>query len=135
MIDIENAMFDYLAKAIRTQFPIAVKAEYSATSATMPCVTIEQKDNSIVQSAVSTNNIENQVKVMFEVNIYTNDAQKEKTAKKIRNYVDDLFIAKGFMRTMSQPTPNLLDATVYRITTRYTATVCDLGNDDYLICK
>lgn len=134
MIDLEGYVFDKVATATRRQFSgISVKAEYTPEAADMPCVTIEQKDNYVAKSAMSGENIENIASVMFEVNVYTNDgATRKKSAKSIMSYVDSLMSAEGFVRTMLQPIPNLLDATVYRLTARYTARISRHG-DDYVI--
>ena len=134
MIDLEGYVFDYVATATRSQFSgISVKAEYTPESAEMPCVTIEQKDNYVAKANMSGERIENVVSVMFEVNVYTNDgATRKKSAKSIMSYVDGLMSAKGFVRTMLQPIPNLLDATVYRLTARYTARIAE-NSTDYVI--
>lgn len=133
MIDLEGYVFNAVATATRTQFPgIEVKAEYDPSAAKMPCVTIEQKDNYVAKGAIG-GAIENQVNVMFEVNVYTNDgATRKKSAKSIMTYVDSQMVAQGFVRTMLQPIPNLLDATVFRLTARYTARITQHG-DDYVI--
>lgn len=131
MIDLESYVFDYVAKATRTQFSgIAVKSEYTPEEGVMPCVTVECKDNYVVRANISGDRIENVSNVMYEVNVYTNDgATRKKTAKSIMSYVDGLMSAKGFVRTMLQPVPNLMDATVFRYTARYSARITQHGND------
>lgn len=139
MIDIEGYVFDYVATATRSQFSgISVKSEYTPGQGKMPCVTVEQKDNFVVKNAISGERIENLASMMFEVNVYTNDGDtRKKSAKSIMSYVDGLMTAKGFVRTMLQPIPNLMDATIFRITARYTAQVTmhtdSSGNIDYVI--
>lgn len=124
MIDLENDIFDYAAKALRAAHTgIDVAAEYVEMPAKFPHVSIVEADNRILER-MRTNNIENAVSVMYEVNIYSNKASGKKSeAKAIANTLDDVLSGIGFTRTFREQVPNLRDATIYRIVCRYEAVI------------
>ena len=124
MIDIENDVFDFIAKSLRAQFPeLTVISDFIIAPAQFPVVTLVEADNRILQR-VRTENIENGVSVMYEMNIYSNKATGKKSeAKSIANVADALFTEIGFTRTFRQQIPNVKDATIYRIVCRYEAVI------------
>ena len=130
MIDLENDIFDYAAKALRAAHTgIDVAAEYVELPAKFPHVSIVEADNRILER-MRTNNIENAASVMYEVNIYSNKASGKKSeAKAITNTLDDVLSSIGFTRTFREQVPNLRDATIYRIVCRYEAVI----DKDYVI--
>ena len=124
MIDLENDIYDYAAKALRSAHTgIDVAAEYVEMPAKFPHVSIVEADNRILER-MRTNNIENAIQSMFEVNIYSNKASGKKSeAKAIANTLDDVLSGIGFTRTFREQVPNLRDATIYRIVCRYEAVI------------
>lgn len=124
MIDLENDIYDYAAKALRAAHTgIDVAAEYVEMPAKFPHVSIVEADNRILER-MRTNNIENAIQSMFEVNIYSNKASGKKSeAKAIANTLDDVLSGIGFTRTFREQVPNLRDATIYRIVCRYEAVI------------
>lgn len=124
MIDLENDIYDYVAKALRAAHTgIDVAAEYVEMPAKFPHVSIVESDNRILDR-MRTNNIENAIQSMFEVNIYSNKASGKKSeAKAIANTLDDVLSGIGFTRTFREQVPNLRDATIYRIVCRYEAVI------------
>lgn len=124
MIDLENDIYDYAAKALRAAHTgIDVAAEYVEMPAKFPHVSIVEADNRVLER-MRTNNIENAVSVMYEVNIYSNKASGKKSeAKAIANTLDDVLSGIGFTRTFREQVPNLRDATIYRIVCRYEAVI------------
>lgn len=124
MIDLENDIFDYAAKALRAAHTgIDVAAEYVEMPAKFPHVSIVEADNRIL-TRMRTNNIENAVSVMYECNIYSNKASGKKSeAKAIANTLDDVLSGIGFTRTFREQVPNLRDATIYRIVCQYEAVI------------
>ena len=124
MIDLENDIYDYAAKALRAAHTgIDVAAEYVEMPAKFPHVSIVEADNRIL-TRMRTNNIENAIQSMFEVNIYSNKASGKKSeAKAIANTLDDAMSGIGFTRTFREQVPNLRDATIYRIVCRYEAVI------------
>lgn len=124
MIDLENDIYDYVAKALRAAHTgIDVAAEYVEMPAKFPHVSIVEADNRVLER-MRTNNIENAIQSMFEVNIYSNKASGKKSeAKAIANTLDDVLSGIGFTRTFREQVPNLRDATIYRIVCRYEAVI------------
>ena len=79
MIDVENVIFTRLATAIRSAFSgISVYGEYIETPASFPCVTVVEADNRVLESTRDLSGVEHYAKVMYEINVYTNDANGRK---------------------------------------------------------
>lgn len=125
MIDIENELFNTIETALKGQYPsIYVAGEYVRSPSSFPCVLIMEMDNTMYRNSQTTENSENHVSVMYEVNVYSNKSKGKKSeCKEIAAFVDNEFQKLGFTRTMLNPIPNMEDATIYRITGRYTAVV------------
>ena len=122
MIDIENMLFTKM----KTNLPEGVKAGtmYSSVQSTFPYVTLAVMDNSIYDKFIDSGRIENAVEIMVEVNVYSNKTSgKKEECKALIQNIDDTLSGLGLVRSFCQPTPNLEDATVYRITARYRAVV------------
>ena len=124
MIDLESDIFSYVANALREEFPgVFVSGEYVETPARFPAVTIVEADNRVLRR-MRTEEIENAVSSLFEVNIYSNRASGKKAeAKLIANAVDEKMASIGYTRTFREQIPNLKDATIYRIVCRYEAVI------------
>lgn len=132
MIDIENNVFTELATAIRTAYPAAsVYGEYVEVPATFPSVSIVEADNRVVERTRDLDGVEHYAQLMYEINIYTNDASGKKTkAKAIAELIDGIMSEMLFTRTFRGQTPNV-DRSIYRISLRYEAIVSeaiDQGN-------
>lgn len=134
MIDVENDVFNAVATALRTaHVGIWVAGEYVDSPAKFPAVTIVEADNRIFER-MRTRKIENAVRVMYEVQIFSNKASGKKAeAKEIANTADGVFASLGFTRTMRSQVANIKDATIYRIVCRYEAVVGENGENKYLI--
>lgn len=135
MIDVENDIYTIVATALREQFPgIFVSGEYVPSPASFPAVTLVEADN-YVDVSMSTVNIEDCAVVMYALSVYSNKTNgKKQEAKKIADFADEQMRKLGFTRTSRVPVPNLADATIYRLESRYEA-VIGYGNQDntYLI--
>ena len=125
MINVENEIFDIVAKAIRTAFNGAyVVGEYVKSPSKFPCVSIVEMDNSVYDRTQTSGSVENHADVTYEVNIYSNKTSGKKSeCKAIAALIDNEFATLGLSRTMLQPIPNGDDATIYRITGRYKGVV------------
>jgi hypothetical protein len=137
MIDCEFELFTEVATALRASFDgIYVTGEYVRTPARFPCVSIEERDNTAWRNSRTNENYENHAAVMYEINVYSNkQTGKKAEAKAIAEVADGVMQKLGFTRTMLSPTQNLADATIYRITGRYSGIVQDNGNNNYTIYK
>jgi len=124
VIDIENEVFDTIAKALRTEYPsISVLGEYTQVPASFPVVTIEEKSNSVYGRTMDSSGNENHADVMYEVNVYSNSRYKKSECKAIFQVLDGEFNRLGFRRIMKQPIINAADTKVYRLVGRYTGIV------------
>lgn len=129
MIDIESTIFDRLSTLLRANYnPISVYGEYVKTPASFPCVTIEEKDNYVLERTQSSKGIENHVGLMYEINVYSNKKTVKKSqCKDIFSLIDGEMQDMGFTRTMLNPIPDMDDATIYRMVGRYKAVVSTDG--------
>lgn len=121
MIDCENEVYTRLAKVLREKFPgINVAGEYVKAPSSFPHVSITQSDNSVVAEKMT--GTAEMALVMFEINIYSNKAEGKKTeCKAIAKVIDENLFRMNFKRLALTPVPNLEDASIYRIVTRYRA--------------
>ena len=122
MIDIENMLFTEM----KNNLPNTVKTGtmYTNVQSTFPYVTLIVMDNSIYERFIDSGRIENAVEIMVEVNVYSNKTSgKKEECKALMKNIDDTLSELGLVRSFCQPTPNLEDATIYRMTARYRAVV------------
>lgn len=131
MIDIEDIVFDRVAKTLAADFPnISVSSSYVESPSKFPHVSITQANNYVVRG-YRTDKIENAVTVMFEINVYSNRVgDKKSECKKIMSVADEAMESMGFTRTMLNPIPNIADATIYRLVARYSGDVDVEKNGD-----
>lgn len=124
MIDIENELFTRIATELRSRFDnISVYGEDVRTPSSFPCVSIVEADNYTVRNTQDSGSNENHANLMYEINVYSNKTSGKKTeCKEILSVIDDMFMGMGFTRTMKNPV-TMDDATIYRMISRYTATV------------
>ena len=125
MIDIENEVFDRVAKRVREQFPdIFMVGEYVKSPSSFPAVSLMEMDNAPLESTVDSGSNENHVNVMYEVNVYSNKTTGKKSeCKTIIALIDQEMTAMGFVRSTLTPVPNEYDSTIYRMVGRYRAAV------------
>lgn len=125
MVNIENEVFDRVAKRVREQFPdIFMVGEYVKSPSSFPAVSLVEMDNSIRESTVDSGSNENHANVMYEVNVYSNKTTGKKSeCKAIIALIDMEMTAMGFVRVTLTPVPNEYDSTIYRMVGRYRAAV------------
>lgn len=125
MIDIETDIFNEVASMLLEKHPLTfMTGEYVASPAAFPCVSLMEMDNTAYRRTQSSYSGENHAEVMYEINVYSNSASMRKEeCKTIAADIDEVMIGMGFTRIMLNPVPNMLDASVYRITARYSAVI------------
>ena len=125
MINVEQEIFNIIAKAVRNAYPKAyVIGEYVKAPSKFPCISIVEIDNTVYDRTQTSGSLENHADVSYEVNIYSNKISGKKSeCKSIASLIDNEFATLGFSRTMLQPIPNIDDATIYRMTGRYRGVV------------
>ena len=122
MIDIENMLFTKVKKNLPTT--VKTGTMYASVQSEFPYVTLMVMDNSVYEPFIDSARIENAVEIMVEVNVYSNKTSgKKEECKKLIKTIDDTLSELNLTRIFCQPTPNLEDATVFRITARYRAIV------------
>lgn len=123
MINVENEIFNIVAKAVRDDYPnIYISGEYVKSPPNFPAVSLVEMDNSAYGRTQTNSSVENHAELMYELNVYSNKKSGKKSeCKAIAALIDNEMAALGFSRTMLQPIPNMDDATIYRMTGRYRA--------------
>lgn len=134
MIDIENDVFQAVYDPTVLEFPnLFLSSEHEDLPASLPAATLMMSDNRILER-MRTDQIENAVTVMFELNVYSDKAAgKRSEAKKIFNKIDGLLTGFGFTRQTFGQIANLNNDRIFRIVARYAAVVGPDGNDRFLI--
>lgn len=120
MIDIENQ----LRSTINAVLPEGVSClnDHPSGNPSFPVVTMVMGDNTTYERTYTGK--ENHVLNMFQFDVYSNDPSKAKTqCNSIMNLIDEKMLELGFMRTFRGFTENYRDATVKRLTARYTGVV------------
>ena len=125
MIDCENEIFDRVSKAVKAVYPsVFISGEYIKAPSKFPFVSLIEMSNTVYDRTQSSGGLENHASLMYEVNIYSNKTSGKKSeCKAIATLIDNELATLGFSRTMLQPIPNMDDATIYRMTGRYTAVI------------
>ena len=125
MINVENEIFSILSQAVNNDYPSAfVSGEYIRTPPKFPFVSIVEMSNTTYDRTQTDGDLENHASLMYEVNVYSNKTSGKKSeCKAIAALIDNEMATLGFSRTMLQPIPNMDDATIYRMTGRYTAVI------------
>ena len=125
MINVENEIFNRVAKSVRTAYPsVFISGEYIKTPPKFPFVSLVEMSNTAYDRTQTSGSLENHASLMYEVNVYSNKTSGKKSeCKAIATLIDNELATLGFSRTMLQPIPNMDNATIYRMTGRYTAVI------------
>lgn len=125
MIDIENAVFDRVAAALRERFDgISVVSAPSDTPSAFPAVCLWEQANACFAPSQTAESRENHAEVMYQCEVYSNkQSGKKAQAREIASAVDEIMQEMGFIRTFGQPVPNVADMTIFRYTMRFSGIV------------
>jgi hypothetical protein len=125
MIDVENEIFNKVSTSVRAKFPSAnITGEYVKSPSSFPHISLEEADNSVFANTQTSTEYENHGVLLYEVNVYSNKISGKKTeCKEIMSIIDAEMLFMGFTRILLQPIPNMDNATIYRMTARYTAII------------
>ncbi len=123
MIDIESEVFTFVAEGVRAAFPDAfVTGEYVKAPPRFPALSVVEYDNHVYARTSTSGETENHAELMYQLDAYSNKSVGKKSeCRAIMAAADCRLRDLGFTRTFMQPVPNEIDATVYRITARYSA--------------
>jgi len=121
MNDVESKVYTPIAVALRDAFSgIFVSGEYVKAPSSFPHVSLVEMDNYTSADRLDTADEERFSTLMYEVNVYSNKTSGKKSeCKKIIGFIDDLMYKMNFKRLSLAPVPNMDDATIYRMTARY----------------
>lgn len=124
MISIENDIFTAVAETLRANFPgIFVVGEYIPVPAKLPAAMLYEADNYVLASG-STSRIENYARVTYFLSVFSNKTVGKKSeAKAISDAADEALAALGFTRISRMQVPNMADATIFRLESRYEAVI------------
>ena len=124
MIDVENQVFTKIHTVLTKAFP---KIELGSTDdrvpSSFPYVCVKEVDNYIYTKTIDSGSGENHVKVMYQVDVYSNKVSGRKSeAKKILAKADEVLRGLGFTRLSSSPV-DMDNGTICRYVARYSAVV------------
>lgn len=127
MIDIFNEVFTQTATALRAKFSkIRVTGEYVQTPVSYPAVALDEIDN--IETSVDSSERERYNRIRYRVQVFSNRISgKRAEARSIQNEVDKVFKDMGFKRTSYSTTPDIINNTVYCITTVFSAIIDENG--------
>lgn len=131
MIDIENQVFDTVAKALRAEFKgiLVVSTDTDAPSK-FPAVCFWEQSNSAFASTQTAHSRENHAELMYQGNIYSNLVNGGKQqCRKIAAVIDREMEKLGFIRIFGQPVLNPADTSISRYVLRYKGII---GRDGYV---
>lgn len=129
MIDFENCIFSTVSDPVRTKYTKAIitSEDIVEMPATFPAISIVEVDNYVNRNTSDSGSIENHVRVVYEVNVYSNlKSKKRSQCKEIISMIDDEFIKLGFERMSKQPI-SMGNTELYRMVARYQAVISKDG--------
>lgn len=127
MIDIFNEVFTQTATALRAKFKgIRVTGEYVQTPVSYPAIALDEIDN--IETEADSSDRERYNRVRYRVQVFSNKSSgKRAEARSIQKEIDLIFKSMGFKRISYSPTPDIINNTVYCITTVFSAVVDENG--------
>lgn len=124
MIDIESTVFNYVANALRAEFPgISVYGEEVEVPSSFPSVSlVEESNTEIAGNKTLARMPETACSLMYRAQVYSNlQVGKKAQTKAIIKIVDEAMHKFGFNRDFCNQLANI-DRTIYRIVAQYTKT-------------
>ena len=125
MIDVEEDIFDELARLVLAAYPGAyVSGEHVEVPASFPAVSIIETSNKVEESCEDTSGSEVAAELAYTVNVYSNSASGAKReCKAIMNLIDERMRLRNMRRSFSGPVGNEADPSIYRLTASYVGSV------------
>ena len=121
MIDKENEVFTRVYERGVAQLPaVAMDASYQTVPSGFPHVSLYQMDSYTPRDKIDNSVHPKFAAVTFEAQVYTNKTSDKKAqAKRIMAIINDVMEEMNLRRIVLTPTPNLNDASIYRLTARF----------------
>lgn len=121
MIDVENQVFNNVAKALRAEFKgIFVVSTDTDAPSSFPAVCFWEQSNVPCAKTQTAHSRENSAELMYQGGIYSNLVSGGKQqCRKIAAVIDREMAKMGFIRTFGQPVLNPADTSISRYVLRY----------------
>lgn len=126
MNDIEPAVFTAIKElfaalgATACHGRVTVRSTFRGVTEDLPLCTVEETDSAVHTPTLDSGGKENHTRLTYEVSIYSNSkTDKRGEARAILSAADGVLQGFGFTRVYCRPTPNLADASIFRLTARY----------------
>ena len=128
MIDYENNIFDAIRAGLSAaSMDVKLCNQLTLSPSVFPCVCVENIDNYTYRNTIDSGSNENHVRVVYEVNVYSNRTfDKRGECKSIFAVVSDALTRLGFTRNSMNPI-NLNESTAYRLVGRFSAVISKTG--------
>lgn len=132
MINIDDRVFAIVFEAVKAVAPEAQICDpHIASPSIFPCVTVQLADNATTPSVIGSRNKARYARITYQVEVYSNkDNGKKSECYKIMAAISDALILRNFQQIVMTPTPNLKDASIYRLTARFQV-IADNKNKTY----
>lgn len=125
MLDKENEIYTRVYNKVIAEFPNAdMDSSYQPYPSSFPHVTLYQSDSYTPSERTDSSLMPKFAVVSFEVNVYSNKKNgRKQECKKIMSIIDDEMHRMNFTRIVLTPIPDMNDASIYRLTARYTGEI------------
>ena len=129
MFNIQREIFTAIANEVLASYPSCrITNAFVYAPAEFPCVAIVLSDDYVTQNTTDSSKADNYRDVTVTVDVYSNKADGKKTeAETIAQIVIDTLSPLNFEMRSCRPSSNLNNASNYRITVTFTATVDSNG--------
>lgn len=129
MFNIQREIFTAIANEVLASYPLCrITNAFVYAPAEFPCVAIVLSDDYVTQNTTDSSKADNYRDVTVTVDVYSNKADGKKTeAETIAQIVIDTLSPLNFEMRSCRPSSNLNNASNYRITATFTATVDSNG--------
>lgn len=122
MIDKENEIYTAIRNAVKKEYPDAIlSSSYIRSPASFPYVSVIQTDSYEPKKYIDSSGEELFTSLAFQIDVYSDDESRKKSiCKQIMQTIDTALKKMNFRRESLSAVPNMADATIYRLTARYT---------------
>lgn len=129
MFNIQREIFTAIANEVLASYPSCrITNAFVYAPAEFPCVAIVLSDDYVTQNTTDSSKADNYRDVTVTVDVYSNKADGKKTeAETIAQIVIDTLSPLNFEMRSCRPSSNINNASNYRITATFTATVDSNG--------
>ena len=132
VFEIEQEIQTLIFNAVLTDYTNCVITNATiAAPSKFPCLGVVLSDNGTTQSMRDSSGEDNYHDITIRVNVWSNRTNgKQAEAEGIMNTVRGVVLPLNFRQVSCRPTSDINNATVYRLTAEFTATV-DADNNIY----